>query len=206
MSTPYQCLLPQFCRGLDIGVSLLKSPALLAYLRERKIDTDVARKECVEVRYTCNGKRYYAIGFRNRSGVYELRNRWFKGRIAPKDISHIKSNACKVNATCLVFEGFMDYLSFLTLGKRGCLPCFDAMESDCIVLNSVTNICKALPLLREYDKTVCLLDNDAAGRNAFASLYKALNDNAEDMSSLYEGFKDLNDYLKDRQAFQAFEL
>ena len=157
----------------DIGVFPLKSPALLAYLRERKIDTDVARKECLEVHYTYNGKRYYAIGFRNRSGGYELRNRWFKGCIAPKDISCIKSGDETKIVTCLVFEGFIDYLS----------------------LNSVSSIGKALPLLREYDKTVCLFDNDAAGRNAFASLYKALNGNAEDMSSLYNDFKDLNDYL-----------
>ena len=181
----------------DISVVPLHSTALLAYLRERKIDTDVARNECVEVHYTCNGRRYYAIGFRNRSDGYELRNHWFKGCIAPKDISHIKFNAGKVNATCLVFEGFMDYLSFLTLRKHGRLSCLDAMESDFIVLNSVSSIGKALPLLREYDKTVCLLDNDAAGRNAFALLYKALNGNAEDMSYLYEGFKDLNDYLMD---------
>ena len=179
----------------DIGVFPLKSSALLAYLRERKIDTDVARNECVEVHYACNGKRYYAIGFRNRSGGYELRNRWFKGCIAPKDISYIKSGGDKANATCLVFEGFMDYLSFLTLRKHGSLSCFDEMESDFIVLNSVTNIGKALPLLREYGKTVCLFDNDTAGHNAFSSLYKALNGNAEDMSSLYNGFKDLNDYL-----------
>lgn len=180
----------------DIGVSPLKPPVLLAYLRERKIDTDVAREECVEVHYTCNCKRYYAIGFRNRSGGYELRNRWFKGCIAPKDMSCIKSGDETKITTCLVFEGFIDYLSFLTLRKDGRLPCLDAMENDFIVLNSVTNICKTLPLLWEYGKTVCQLDNDAAGRNAFASLCKALNGNAEDMSSLYNGFKDLNELIQ----------
>ena len=121
----------------DIGVFPLKSPALFAYLHERNIDADVARNECLEVHYTCNGKRYYAIGFRNRSVGYELRNRWFKGCIAPKDISYIMFNAGKVNATCLVFEGFMDYLSFLTLRKHGRLSCVDAKVSDFIVLNSV---------------------------------------------------------------------
>ena len=171
----------------DIGVVPLNSPVLLVYLREREIDTDVARNECVEVHYACNGKRYYAIGFRNRSGGYELRNRWFKGCIAPKDISHIRQDGDNENKICLVFEGVMDYLSFLTLRKHGRLPCLDAMEHDFIVLNSVSSIGKALPLLREYDKTVCLFDNDA----------EALNGNAEDMSSLYEGFKDLNDYLMD---------
>lgn len=179
----------------DISVVPLHSTALLTYLRERKIDTNVARNECVEVHYACNCKRYYAIGFRNRSGGYELRNRWFKGCIAPKDISHMKQDGENENKICLVFEGFIDYLSFLTLMKHDRLPCLDATECDFIVLNSVANIGKVLPLLREYDKTVCLFDNDAAGRNAFASLYKALNGNAEDMSSLYEGFKDLNDYL-----------
>lgn len=179
-----------------ISISQLNSPALLAYLRERKIDTDVAREECVEVHYTCNCKQYYAIGFRNRSGGYELRNRWFKGCIAPKDMSCIKSGDETKIATCLVFEGFIDYLSFLTLRKDGRLPCLDAMENDFIILNSVTNICKTLPLLWEYGKTVCLLDNDAAGRNAFASLCKALNGNAEDMSSLYNGFKDLNELIQ----------
>lgn len=179
----------------DISVVPLHSTALLAYLRERKIDTEVARNECVEVHYTCNGKRYYAIGFRNRLGGYELRNRWFKGCIAPKDISYIKFGGDNENKICLVFEGFMDYLSFLTLMKHGRLPYLDAMESDFIVLNSVSSMCKALPLLREYGKTVCLFDNDAAGRNAFTSLYKALNGKAEDMSSLYNDFNDLNDYL-----------
>ena len=101
----------------EIGVFPLKSPALLAYLRERKIDTDVARNECVEVHYTCNGKRYYAIGFRNRSDGYELRNRWFKGCIAPKDISYIKPGGDKANATCLVFEGFHGLSVFLDIEK-----------------------------------------------------------------------------------------
>ena len=179
----------------DISVVPLHSTALLAYLRERKIDTNVTRNECVEVHYACNGKRYYAIGFRNRLGGYELRNRWLKGCIAPKDISHIRQDGDNKNKICLVFEGFMDYLSLLTLGKHGRLPCLDAAESDYIVLNSVTNIVKALPLLREYGKIFCLLDNDTAGRNASALLCKALNGNAEDMSSLYNGFKDLNDYL-----------
>ncbi|HIW44337.1 MAG TPA: toprim domain-containing protein, partial [Candidatus Prevotella stercoripullorum] len=180
----------------DISVVPLHSTALLTYLRERKIDTNVARNECVEVHYACNCKRYYAIGFRNRSGGYELRNRWFKGCIAPKDISHIRQEGDNENKNCLVFEGFIDYLSFRTLRKYGSLSCFDAMESDFIVLNSVSSICKALPLLREYDKTVCLLDNDSAGRNAFASLSRALNGNAEDMSSQYNGFKDLNELIQ----------
>ncbi len=40
----------------------------------------MAVPNCEEVRYTLHGKRYFSIGFRNVSGGYELRNRFFKGQ------------------------------------------------------------------------------------------------------------------------------
>ena len=55
-----------------------------------------------------------AIGFPNVAGGYEVRNSFFKGCIAPKDITHIRQQG-EQREKCLVFEGFMDYLSFLTL-------------------------------------------------------------------------------------------
>ena len=91
----------------------LSSPALLAYLQGRGINTELAKRECSEARFTHNGKRYFAIAFPNGSGGFEVRNRYFKGCIAPKEISHIRQSG-KARNTCYVFEGFMDYLSFLT--------------------------------------------------------------------------------------------
>lgn len=89
----------------------LSSPALLAYLQGRGINTELAKRECSEARFTHNGKRYFAIAFPNGSGGFEVRNRYFKGCIAPKEISHIRQSG-KVRNTCYIFEGFMDYLSF----------------------------------------------------------------------------------------------
>jgi hypothetical protein len=43
----------------------LSSPALLAYLQERGINTALAKRECSEARFTHNGKRYFAIAFPN---------------------------------------------------------------------------------------------------------------------------------------------
>ena len=96
----------------------LSSPALLSYLRQRGINTELAKRECREVRYLTDGKPYFAIGFPNRSGGYEIRNKFFKGCIAPKDITHIRQEQPK--ETCYLFEGFMDYLSFLTLRLERC--------------------------------------------------------------------------------------
>ena len=78
---------------------------------------ELAKRECSEARFTHNGKRYFAIAFPNGSGGYEIRNRYFKGCIAPKEISHIRQSG-KARNTCYVFEGFMDYLSFLTLRQE----------------------------------------------------------------------------------------
>ena len=69
--------------------------------------------------FTHDGKPYFAIGFQNVAGGYEVRNSFFKGCIAPKDITHIRQEG-EPREKCLVFEGFMDYLSFLTLRTKNC--------------------------------------------------------------------------------------
>jgi hypothetical protein len=46
----------------------------------------IARKCIIK---TVDGRNYFAIGFPNRSGGYEIRNAYFKGCISPKDISVI---------------------------------------------------------------------------------------------------------------------
>ena len=96
----------------QLEVVPLSSPALYAYLRQRGINTELAKRECREVRYLNGETPYYAIGFPNRSGGYEIRNKHFKGCIAPKDITHIRQSESK--EACYIFEGFMDYLSFLS--------------------------------------------------------------------------------------------
>ena len=77
-------------RFQQLEIVPLSSPALLSYLQERGINTELAKRECREAHFTNNGKRYFAIAFPNISGGYEIRNRYFKGCIAPKEISHIR--------------------------------------------------------------------------------------------------------------------
>ena len=166
----------------DIWVRPLQDSKLLGYLRKRGIFADTVITNCEEVRYRVHGKRYYAIGFRNNAGGLELRNRFFKGCIPPKDIS-LKRNGSEV---CAVFEGFMDYLSAMQLG---------IIASDWLVLNSVSNVEKAVKVLQGYERIECYLDNDEAGQRAFQKLRDSFGDKVIDRSSLYADHKDLNDYL-----------
>lgn len=175
------------------SIAELNAPALLDYLDKRGIDTDIAKQHCEEINYTVNDKTYYGIGFRNMSGGYEIRNPYFKGCIAPKDISHIQQ--ADKRDTCYLFEGFMDYLSYLTIRKNQNpqFPCSD--WQDYIVLNSTANLPKAMHLLAGYEQTHCFLDNDTAGTTAYKELEKEFGFRVRDASRHYSEYKDLNDFL-----------
>ena len=171
----------------DIWVRPLQDTRLLGYLEERGINVHVAIPNCEEVRYRVRGKRYYAIGFRNDAGGLELRNRFFKGCIPPKDIS-LKRNG---SDGCTVFEGFMDYLSAMQMG---------IIASDWLVLNSVSNLEKALKVLGVYRRIECYLDNDDAGRRTLERLRADFRVKVIDRSSLYADHKDLNEFLLSKNA------
>ena len=189
----------------------LSSPALLTYLQERGINIALAKRECSEAHFSHHGKRYFAIAFPNVSGGYEIRNRYFKGCIAPKEISHIKQPGT-ARETCYVFEGFMDYLSFLTLRLESCSKYPELDRQDYMVLNSVANVSKALYPLGNYERIHCFFDNDRAGMEALQQIRVEYGRDLyiRDASQTYSGCKDLNEYLqkqteRKRQAQSAKE-
>ena len=92
----------------------LSSFALVHYLQERRILIDIAECFCKEVKYELNGKEYFGIGFKNDSGGYEIRNPYFKASNSPKDVTTFNNNAKEA----VVFEGFTDFLSFMTIHKN----------------------------------------------------------------------------------------
>ena len=170
----------------DVEVApLLRSP-LTEYLSERGIPYAIASRHCCRLNYGVRGKRYFAVGFPNMAGGYEVRSRFFKGCIPPKSVSLVKSEDTPSDE-CLVFEGFMDFLSAVTLQITG--------NADCLVLNSVANVEKA-ELLEGYGRIGCFLDRDEAGRRTLDALARRYGERVTDRSSLYDGCKDLNEYLQ----------
>lgn len=169
----------------NIRVAPLESHALVAYLQERGIPPEISMAHCQQIHYSCRGKQYYAVAFANESGGYEIRNRYFKGCISPKDIS-IRRIRDGPTTEFAAFEGFSDYLSALTLGIIG---------TDAIILNSVINVNKAIPHLRDYTAIHCYLDNDVAGKTALGQSTERFGTKVIDRSSLYAGYNDLNEYL-----------
>lgn len=170
----------------NVEISKLEHPALLKYLADRGIPKEIAQQYCVQVDYELRGKAYYSIGFENNEHGFELRSSFFKGAFPPKAITHI----AKGNAGCCLYEGFIDFLSGEKFGFND--------YNDVLVLNSVANLGKAIPLLADYQVMLCFFDNDAAGQAAYARLEKEFGTKVCDKSSLYPNHKDLNEFLVDK--------
>jgi len=115
----------------------LRHPALVGYLASRGIVPSVAAAFCREVRYEINGRAFFAVGFRNDAGGWELRSARFKGGSSPKHITTIGNRS----DTVIAFEGFMDFLAYLSLKHP------ERLRIDAAVLNSVVNLPKAIPFL-----------------------------------------------------------
>ena len=180
--TPWQ---PSGARKLiEVSDTLLSH--LEAYLADKRcIDLNRARPFLKCICYEVRGRRYQAIGFANLSGGYELRDdKTFKGTIAPKDITPIFEDM--EQPVCL-FEGFMDFLSFLSMKEE--------ITNHCLVMNSVSNVARTIRYLNDRHLTHirAFLDNDEAGRRAVQDFIKA-GFHVEDMNIHYQDFKDLNEY------------
>ena len=169
-----------------IGISDTLPPYFQEYLmKERCIDLEKAMPFLKCISYEVRGRHYQAIGFANLSGGYELRdNKTFKGTIAPKDITPIFTD--RTEPVC-IFEGFMDFLSFLSMKEE--------ITNHCLVMNSVSNVARTIRYLNDRHLTHirAFLDNDEAGRRAVQDFIKA-GFHVEDMNIHYKDFKDLNDF------------
>ena len=167
----------------------LRHPALIGYLVSRGIVPSVAAAFCREVRYEVNGRAFFAVGFRNDAGGWELRSERFKGGSSPKHITTLDNRS----DTVIAFEGFMDFLAYLSLKYP------ERLRIDAAVLNSVVNLPKAVPFLSRHPVIHAFFDNDEAGRKTTSDLIRLCpRSEVIDQSSFYSGHKDVNDYLTAR--------
>ena len=169
-----------------IEISDTLPPHFQEYLTKvRCINLEKAMPFLKCISYEVRGRRYQAIGFANLSGGYELRDdKTFKGTIAPKDITPIFTD--RAEPVC-IFEGFMDFLSFLSMKEE--------ITNHCLVMNSVSNVARTIRYLNDRHLTHirAFLDNDEAGRRTVQDFIKA-GFHVEDMNIHYKDFKDLNEY------------
>jgi hypothetical protein len=168
--------------------------ALLNYLEIRGVRA-VAEGRTKEVYYDVKHennirKNYFAIGWQNETGSWEIRNASFKACLGKKAISFIPNSPLRL----AVFEGYFNYLSWLTDNPF-------ATESI-LVLNSISLIAAGLDKARTYNDVCLFFDNDLPGERATATFKQALP-HAIDGSGIYKGYNDYNDKIvAERRGYQ----
>ncbi|WP_367915801.1 toprim domain-containing protein [Leadbetterella sp. DM7] len=176
---------PQERKIKIIAEGSLSSPHLLRYLKHRHIAAHVAEKYCCQVHYQVGGKTYYGIGFRNDQGGYEIRNPYYKISSSPKAVTTFQNGSDDV----LVFEGFMDFLSFKTMQ-----PEQSGNDYNFLVLNSLSFFLQARSFMENHHRILLYLDRDQAGQNCTQNAL-SLSSRYEDHSHLYSQHKDFNDWV-----------
>ena len=164
----------------------LSTKALLQYLESRKIDLDIAKKYCKEIYYKIKNKTYFAIAFKNDSEGIEIRNKYFKGSLGKKDSTMLKNGS----SALVVFEGFIDFLSYLTAYKNY------KKNEDYLILNSISMVEQLTEKVENYNQIISCLDNDNSGIEA-TKLLKTKYENVMDCSFVFKNYNDFNEYLMD---------
>lgn len=170
------------------NIQPLKNGVLIDYLNTRKLNIEVCKRYLVEVYYRVNEKKYFGVGFKTNKGSYEIRNKYAKLALGQKWFTWINNG----HKSIIVTESWSDLISILTLYPK----C--EKSRDFLVLNSLSMLSKADEILISYPEILFALDNDNAGSNATEKKIKKWNTNksfSKDIRNLFEGFKDVNEYL-----------
>ncbi len=175
---------------LLVSVKDLFSYPLKDYLQHiRKIDLSIAVNFVSEIKYKHKptDKVFYAIGFKSGS-TWAVRSKVFKGFI---------SSGCSITTfdlktdEVLLFEGFIDFLTYLTIKSSSNLTC------SVIVMNSASFVQHAIEWIEsrsKIGKIVYFRDNDQAGLKTLDIIKNTLNNvSVFDQSDKYKPYKDLNE-------------
>lgn len=173
------------CAMQVLSTGALTSRSLIRYISSRCVFEEIANRYCQQVNYKIGDRRYFALGLRNDSGGYELRNSFSKIASSPKDITTINVGASTVS----VFEGMFDFLSYKTM-----IAPTNGEPENHVILNSISLFERSRPFLESHDRINLFLDRDTAGSQC-CSAAKRISEKYNDASGMYAGFKDLNDWL-----------
>jgi DNA primase len=100
-----------------------------------------------------------------------------------------QNQSVETTKSITVFEGFFDFLSYQTIHQKQAQSL-----TNFLVLNSLTFFERSLLLMEKHEHIHLYLDHDDAGRKCLELALKR-SVKFKDESSLYKGYKDLNDWV-----------
>lgn len=127
-------------------------------------------------------KHFFAAGWPNENGGWDVRNLYFKGCLGPKGMTQVEGNPERI----IVFEGMMNYLSWK----------FEHEDENptALIMNSIAFLSAATKRCKGFSEVVIFFDHDDAGEKATAQILADIPQ-ATDGSIAYTGYNDYNDKL-----------
>jgi hypothetical protein len=163
-----------------LEVKEVSHPALKKYLKERKIEK--FPEWLRELHWEVRGKRFFGVGTRTITGSWTVRNRLGKWNIRESSNQrHSYSLIEKGSPYLAVFEGLFDALTWEQLEMK---------ETDILILNSVSNLDRALEVFGKYEVLILGLDNDDSGNLARGKIESQYS---ERVLNLWFSAEDLNE-------------
>ncbi|QPH38727.1 toprim domain-containing protein [Pedobacter endophyticus] len=161
----------------------IKKDALNAYLKSREI-ISVAKDHLYELHYSVldsknKHKNFFASGWPNENGGWEVRNKYFKGCLGHKGMSFLQGATDKL----CVFEGYFDFLSWRVENSND--------PSSVLVLNSLSFLQSAMVRAKQFSAIQVYFDHDKAGISATHDFIINVS-GSQDFSFKYLGHKDYN--------------
>jgi hypothetical protein len=169
----------------------VESRWLMEYMtKTRLISDEVVKNYCKQALVEfpdskAKRKVHNCIAFENVKHGYELRNPYLKVSTSPKMYSEITNYSARASMITEVWEGFIDWLSYMTYNKYY-LPKYRT-----IILNGLCNF----PYVQFKDNEIyhMYVDNDYPAQKEL----NKLNIKYEDKRNTFEGYKDYNEALVD---------
>lgn len=162
------------------------SEGIKAYLNHRGV-YNAASGATKEIHYYVEDekklrKNYFAAGWQNELGGWEVRNKYFKGCLGKKAITLIPGDPRQL----AVFEGYFNYLSWKTENSNS--------AKSVLVLNSLAMLESGIQRAKQYSDIEIYMDHDPAGHKATRD-WKAALPYSVDKSAIYQNHNDYNDKL-----------
>ena len=170
----------------------------------RGIPMSLLSRYCRQVTYHTKAdasRTYTVIGFPNNAGGWALRGSgdgrkinsvWGLSTIGSDGT--LRKDASASSDKCLLFEGFMDFLSFLSW--RGT----DSPGADVCVMHSASNAVHVRDYVLAHDKVRTFFDNDEAGTRATEMVRAWCGEAGKDFKdgrTAYSEYNDVNDAWKE---------
>jgi hypothetical protein len=161
-------------------------PAITDYIKSRGV-YDIAIDRMSEVYYYVVDdkglrKHFFAAGWKNENGSWEVRNKYFKGCLGHKGLTFIPGHEKKL----AVFEGYINYLSWKTENPSA--------DQSVLILNTLALLVAGIAKAKEFSSIDVYFDRDAPGHTATNDFVKVLP-YAADRSESYVTYNDYNDKL-----------